>query len=69
MNEIKYAKLRGRMAEKGITQNAIADCLGISVVAVNKKLKGIIGFSQKDIIKICDLLDISSEEIGLFFYT
>lgn len=65
---IEYAKLRGRMAEKGATQADLAECLGISKQAVNKKLSGIYGFSQADIIKICNFLDISINDIGLFFY-
>lgn len=68
MGELKYGKLRGRMAEMGVTQEDIAQCLGITRQAVNKKFAGITGFSQKDILQICDFLDIAIEEIGLFFY-
>ena len=63
-----YAKLRGRMTEKGVTQGDLAQYLGISRQSVNLKLRGVIGFTQEDIIKICDYLDISLSEIGLFFY-
>lgn len=63
-----YSALRGRMAEKNVTQTDVAKCLGVSVQAVNKKFNGIYGFSQDDVLKICELLGISIEEIGLFFY-
>jgi len=65
---LKYAKLRGRMIEMGVTQADIAKALGVSKQAVSKKFTGSCGFSQKDILKICDLLDIAIEEIGSFFY-
>lgn len=65
---LKYAKLRGRMIEMGVTQADIAEALGVSKQAVSKKFTGSCGFSQKDILKICDLLDITIEEIGSFFY-
>lgn len=68
METIKYAKLRGRMTEKGVTQAMMAARLGISVQAMSKKLRGLSGFSQEDIIKICNLLDIAIDQIGLFFY-
>lgn len=68
MKKFKYAKLRGRMTEKGITQAMLAVHLGISAQTVSKKLNGTYGLSQGDIIKICDLLDISVNDIGLFFY-
>lgn len=68
MDDVKYGKLRGRMAELGVTQEDIGQCLGITRQAVNKKFAGITGFSQKDILQICDFLDIPIEEIGLFFY-
>lgn len=63
-----YSALRGRMTERNVTQADIAKCLGVSVQAVNKKFNGIYGFSQEDVLKICKLLGISIEEIGLFFY-
>lgn len=63
-----YAKLRGRMVERGISLEDISKALGISKQAMHKKLKGEYGFSQKDVIIICDLLDIDMSEIGLYFY-
>lgn len=68
MKKNEYPKLRGRMTEKGVTQADIAAYLGVSVQTVSKKLTGVYGFSQEDIIKICELLDISITDIGLFFY-
>ena len=68
MKTVKYPKLRGRMTEKGVTQADLAQCLGISVQATSKKLTGVYGFSQKDILKICNMLDISLDQIGSFFY-
>lgn len=63
-----YAKLRGRMVEKGVTQTELASYMGMSRQSISLRFRGIIGFTQEDIIKICDYLDISLSEIGLFFY-
>lgn len=68
MKTVEYAKLRGRMTELGVTQAKIAECLGISLQATNRKFTGTYGFSQEDILKICKLLDISIDQIGSFFY-
>lgn len=69
MNKISYPKLRGRMVEHGISQRQLAERLGISVQALSRKITGKGKFSQKDIVKICKVLDIAIEEIGAYFFT
>jgi len=68
MNNVKYPKLRGRIAELGISQTELAKILGISVTAMNSKMNGRMAFVQRDILKLCEALNISAEEIGTFFY-
>lgn len=68
MSRSRYSKLRGRITEKGKTQAEIAREIGISPQAMSYKMNGKIGFSQKDIIKICDILDIDLSNVGSFFY-
>ena len=68
MNNVKYPKLRGRIAELGMSQTELAKVLGISVPAMNAKMNGRMAFVQRDILKLCDALNISAEEIGTFFY-
>ena len=67
-NLVPYPKLRGRMVEKGISQRELATILGISVTAMSNKMRGVVGFSQSDIVKICETLDIALNDIGSYFY-
>ena len=63
-----YSKLKGKIVEKYGTQGALAEALGISVVSVSKKLNGVTGFSQEDIEKWSELLDISKHEYPDYFF-
>lgn len=63
-----YAKLRGRIVEKGFVHSEIAEQLGISKQAFHKKISGDVGFTQKDVIKLCEILDIDISDIGAYFY-
>lgn len=63
-----YSKLRGRIVEKYGTLKAFFSKLSISSVQASNKITGKAGFSQKDIIEWCVLLDIGMEDIGSYFY-
>lgn len=65
---LKYAKLRGRIVEKFGSQDAFREQVGISKTAMSKKMTGKTGFSQKDIIKWCELLSIDLKQVGEYFY-
>ena len=64
-----YNKLRGRIIEKYGTQEEFAREVGISKNSLSLKMNGKTGFSQTDINKWSFLLDISADEIGLYFFT
>ena len=64
-----YSKLRGRMVEKGYTQEKLANRLGITVQALSKKINGKMRFSTDDIYAIVGVLDIKPEELGAYFFT
>lgn len=67
MKESKpYAKLRGRLAERGLTQNEIATMLGVSLTSVNNKLTGKTEFSPKEM-KILKLA-LNLETIDAYFF-
>lgn len=68
MVDSEYRKLRGRIIEKYGTLNAFFETLDISRVQASKKINGNAGFSQDDIWDWCNRLDISTDEIGSFFY-
>lgn len=69
MPMMDYSKLLGRMRERRLTQEALADAIGISRVQMNNKLNGRSAFKQSDIKEICSLLDIPLEEVGAYFFT
>lgn len=67
MKESKpYAKLRGRLAERGLTQNEIATMLGVSLTSVNNKMTGKTEFSPKEmkILKVA----LNLETVDAYFF-
>ncbi len=64
-----YPKLLGRIKEYGFTQESIALEIGMAVSTLSFKLNNKAFFTQKEIRKICDLLEIEIAEIGIYFFT
>lgn len=64
----KYAKLRGRIVEKYGSISAFTELLNISLTQVSKKLNGVSGFSQEDIVEWAKLLEIDLADVGLYFF-
>ena len=69
MPTMDYSKLLGRIKEKGYTQKALARLVGISEGQFSQKISGNYAFKQAEIQKICDLLKIDADEIGVYFFT
>ena len=67
--EFDYSKLRGRIVEKYRTITAFAEELGIAVQTISAKLNGEIGITKTETLTWCELLDISIEELGVYFFT
>lgn len=63
-----YCKLRGRIKEKGYTQEELAKKTLISSSTFSQKLNNNGVFSQNEIQKICNILMISSEDIPKYFF-
>ena len=64
-----YAKLLGRMKERGYTQQSLARNIGISECTLNLKLNNKRGFKQDEIVAVGNLLGISSCESPEYFFT
>ena len=64
-----YSKLLGRMREKGITQEKLAEMIGISGVTMSKKLNGKSEWTQVEINKVCEILEIDPADIPVYFFT
>lgn len=63
-----YKKLRGRIVERFGSQTNFAEKLGISATSLSKKMQCKTGFSQEDIEKWAELLDINRAEFSDYFF-
>lgn len=64
-----YRKLRGRIKEKCGTQDIFAEKIGIGRVTLSQRLNNQSEFSQDEIYKSCDVLEINKEDIPIYFFT
>lgn len=64
-----YRKLRGRIKEKCGTQDILAKKIGIGRVTLSQRLNNQSEFSQDEIYKSCDVLEINKEDIPIYFFT
>lgn len=63
-----YSKLRGRIVEKYGSAQRLCEDFGVTNVHFSRKLNGKVSFTQDDIVKLVDLLDIEPSEIGAYFF-
>ncbi|WP_326511378.1 DUF739 family protein [Clostridium intestinale] len=63
-----YNKLRGRIKEKYGTQGSFAEALGVSERTLSLKLNNKIFFSQDEITKGSELLNIGADKIQVYFF-
>ena len=68
MSSCYYRKLRSRIIERYGSQEEFAKAFGISKNSFSLKMNRKAGFSQEDIVKCCELLNIKLREIGKFFF-
>lgn len=61
-----FAKLKGRLREKGYSQNSLAKEIGITVQALNAKLNGRSSFTISEAINISKILDIKEPQEFFF---
>lgn len=64
-----YSKLRGKIKEKCGTQDVFAKKIGIGRVSLSQRLNNQSEFSQEEIFSACQVLDISKENIPIYFFT
>ena len=69
MAQMDYTLLRGRIRDRGLTQKEGAEKVGISEGQFCQKLSGNFVFRQDEIDRISDLLGITANEIGPFFFS
>ncbi len=69
IKKINFSKLRGRMAEKGISQKELAQKLNLTEQWLSAKLNGKAIFDLCEMKILIDELEIKDEEIRIFFLT
>ena len=57
------------MKEKGITQEKLAEMIGVSGVTMSKKLNGKSEWTQVEINKVCEILELDPADIPVYFFT
>ena len=63
---VKYGKIKGKMAEKGLTLRELADLTGIKLSTLSNKLNGQTEFKVSEIQIISKILGI--KEIESYFF-
>lgn len=67
-SKFRHNKLRGRIAEKGISISRLASLCKMSDTSLYDKINGDAEFNARNIAKLCDALGIGINEIGLYFF-
>lgn len=64
----KYSKLKGRIIERYGTRKAFAEAVGITESTLSLKLNDKAGITREDILAWSDLLGVSLDEYGSFYF-
>lgn len=65
--QFDYSKLRGRIREKLGSETKLAEKMGVSAVSLSSKLNNKVGFTNSEMRKVCELLEIDSDDVGSYF--
>ncbi|MDO4340932.1 MAG: helix-turn-helix transcriptional regulator [Eubacteriales bacterium] len=65
---INTKKIKGRLAELGLTQRDVARALGIAQPTVNQKINNIRPMNLDEAKKLAILLDLKVEEFQTYFF-
>lgn len=68
MSAAKYAQLKGRLISHGYTYAEAAREIGISLTSFSNKMNKKTDFTQPEIRRLCDFLEIPPSEIGTYFF-
>lgn len=67
--EFDFSKLRGRIVEKYGTLERFAEASGYSKGWISNRMNNIVPWDGQEIDEACEMLDISPEEIHVYFFT
>nr|DAF98342.1 MAG TPA: Protein of unknown function (DUF739) [Siphoviridae sp. ctnNB1] len=65
---MKYNKLRGKIVEVYGSQKCFSNEIKLSEQSITAKLNGRSDFSQSDILRWSNALNITQKEIGIYFF-
>ena len=63
------SKIKGKLAERGLTQKDVAKALKIAQPTVNQKINNVWPMDLNEAEKLADLLHIEPEEFQVYFFT
>lgn len=63
-----YRKLKGRIKELYNTQDNFSKALGLGRTSLSQRLNNYLEFSQDEIYKSCELLELDLKEIPEYFF-
>lgn len=66
---LDYSRLKGRIVEKCGSNQAFSNAMGWAQKTNTAKLTGRASWTQADILKACDILDIALQDIQSYFFT
>lgn len=66
--EINHDKLKGKIKEVLGTQSKLAERIELDETTISNKINSNTYFTQKEVLKICDVLNIKHEEIPAYFF-
>lgn len=65
---LNYDKLKGKIKEVLGTQSKLAEELDLDETTISNKLNSNTFFTQKEILKICSILNIAKDKIPEYFF-
>lgn len=63
-----FSKLRGKFAERNISQKAVAAQIGLNPSTMTRKMNGVSEFTRTEIVMISQLLDLTRDELNSIFF-
>ncbi len=63
-----FSKLRGRIRAEFGSESAFAVEMKLSRSSISQKLNNVWDFSSSEIVRACDVLNISYSEIPIYFF-
>ena len=63
-----YSRLRGKIREVCKTEKAFAGLIGISAITLTSKFAGKSDFTQKQIFEAVKVLNLTDEDIPMYFF-